>query len=265
MPVHDAYARVTPYELMLPELTFADQRFPLIEEEAKERMADLSDPERFALLSEAGAVLRKVRGEEDDPQLIYQLGVLLFHAFHFWKEGLPFYQLTTGVGRYLATSGPESGAWAPSLPGRAGYVQFPQHLFWVPGGEDVTPESLDGFFWSAPERENLSLLIAMGIRRDRPGLSVIPLPTLPLSAAGEWAAMTVRPDGGDFRSSLPGAEIENLYSLEAGAEAVKLAMRVFWYLDVFPASVAEGTRGPDDGDGPQSSRLDSRRIVLRKG
>ena len=77
--------------------------------------------------------------------------------------------------------------------------------------------------------------------------------------------MQVRPEGNDFQSSLPGAELENLYALEAGAEAVKLAMRVFWYLDVFPASVAEGIQGPEEGDGPRPSSLGSRRIVLREG
>ena len=46
MPIHDAYARVTPYELLLPEEGFADERFPLIQEEAEERKADLTDPER---------------------------------------------------------------------------------------------------------------------------------------------------------------------------------------------------------------------------
>ena len=265
MPIHDAYARITPYELLLPEEGFADEYFPLIGEEAKEREAGLSDSERFALLSEAGAVLRKIRGEEDDPQLIHQYGILLFHAFHFWREGQPFFQLETGVVRYLVETGPKSGDWAPSLPGPAGYVQLPQHLFWVSGGEDAPPESLDGFFWSAPDGERLSLLVVMGIRKDRPGLSVVPLPTLPLSAAGEWAAMQVRPEGEDFQSFLPGAELENLYALEAGAEAVKLAMRVFWYLDVFPASVADGILGPGEGNGPQPSRLDSRRIVLKGG
>ena len=263
MPVHDSYARITPYELLLPEEGFADERFPLIGEEAEKRKANISDPERFALLSEAGAVLRKIRGEEDDPHLIHQYGILLFHAFHFWQEGQPFFQLETGVVRYLVEVGPKSGDWAPSLPGPAGYVQLPQHLFWAPGGEDAAPESLDGFFWSAVDGEGLSLLVVMGIRTDRPGLSVIPLPALPLSAAGEWAAMQVRPEGKDFHSSLPGAELEHLYAIEAGAEAVKLAMRVFWYLDVFPGSVAEGVRGPGEGDGPQPSRLESRRIVLR--
>ncbi len=105
----------------------------------------------------------------------------------------------------------------------------------------------------------------MGIRKDRPGLSVVPLPSLPVAAAGEWASMQVRPEGKDFRSSLPGAELENLYSVEAGAEAVKLALRVFWYLDSFPASVADGAGGPPDGDGPRPSALTSRRIVLGEG
>ena len=265
MPIHDAYARITPYELLLPEEGFEEERFPLIGEEAKKRQADISDPERFALLSEVGAVLRDIRGETDAPQLIQQYGILLFHAFHFWQEGLLFFQLETGVVRYLVEVGPKSGEWAPSLPAAAGYVQLPQHLFWVPGGRDAPPESLDGFFWSMPDGEMLSLLVVMGIRKDRPGLSVVPLPALPFLAAGEWASMQARPEGKDFRSSLPGAELENLYSLEAGAEAVKLAMRVFWYLDVFPGSVADGLRGPAEGNGPQPSRMESRRIVLREG
>jgi len=225
-------------------------------------MADLSDPERFVLLSEVGATLRLIQGEDDPPELIQQHGVLLFHAYHFWKEGQPFYQLETGVVRYLVETGPGLEEWTPSLPGAAGYLQLPQHLFWVPGGEDTPPESLDGFFWSAPDGENVSLLLTMGMRWDRPGLSVVPLPTLPLTAAGEWAAMAVRPDGQDFQSSLPGSELENLYAVEAGAEAVKLAMRVFWYLDTFPGSVADGIRGPEEGGGPRPSSLDSRRVVL---
>jgi len=264
MPIHDAYARVTPFELLLPEEGFGDERFPLIQEEAEERKADLTDPEGFALLSQVGVILRVLRGEDDDPSLIHQFGALLFHAFHFWREGHPFLQLETGVVRYLTQVGPKTGKWSPSLPGPAGYIQLPQHLVWIPGGEGTPPESLDGFFWSAPDGENLSLLIAMGIRKDRPGLSVVPLPTLPLTAAGEWAALQVRPDGGDFQSSLPGSDLENLYAVEAGAEAVKMIMRVFWYLDVFPGCVAKGIQGSEADEGPPVSTLGYRRIVLRE-
>lgn len=264
MPIHDEYARVTPYELLLPEEGFADERFPLIEEEAKERKTSLDDPESFALLSQVGAILRTIRGEEDDPRLIHQFGILLFHAYHFWKAGLPFLQLETGVVRYLVEGGPGSGGWSASSPGPAGYCQLPQHLVWVSGGEDSPPESIDGFFWSLPDGKSLALLIVMGIRKDRPGLSVVPLPALPLSAAGEWAVLNVREEGDDFHCSLPGADLEGLYAVEAGAEAVKLIMRVFWYLDVFPGSVGEGVVGDPGEDGPQPSALDSRKVVLRE-
>jgi hypothetical protein len=269
VPIHDRYARVTPYELLLPEESFADERFPFIRKEAEERGggAALLQPEQFALLSEAGAVLMALRGEGEDPRLITQHGALLFHAFHFWQGGCPLFLLTSAAARYVVESGPEEGKWSPSLPGPAGYVQLPQHLFWIPGGDGTPPESLDGFFWSAPDPQQISLLVVMGIRKDRPGLSVVPLPILPLSAAGVWASVQVRPQGKDFQSSLPGAELEHLHALEAGAEAVKLAMRVFWYLDTFPGSVEEGEKG-DVGpaaQGPQPSALEHRRIVLRRG
>ncbi len=262
MPIHDAYARLTPYELFLPGEGFADERFPLIRKEAETRGAGLNDPDGFGLLSEAGAVLREIRGEEDDPHLISQFGALLFHAFHFWKEGYPLLFLETGVMRYLAETGPPEGTWTPVFPGRAGYVQLPHHLVWAPGGEGSPPESLDGFFWSAPDGESLSLMVVMGMRKDRPGLAVVPLPPLPFASAGEWASMQVRPEGNDFSSSLPGAELERLYAMEAGAEALKLAMRVFWYMEAFPGSVADpGTPGVEE-DGPRPTRLPYRRIVL---
>ncbi len=265
MPIHDAYARLTPFELFLPEAGFARERFPAIQKEAESRGAALNDPDGFGLLGEAGAVLREIRGEGDDPLRIQQFGALLFHAFHFWKEGCSLFLLETGVMRYLADTGPGEGRWEPSLPGRGGYVQLPQHLVWAPGGEGSPPESLDGFFWSAPGGGDLSLLLVMGMRKDRPGLAVVPLPTLPLTAAGGWASLQVRPEGTDFSSHLPGAEWEGLYALEAGAEVVKLAMRVFWYLDSFPGCVAEGM-GPGEGEaeGPRPSALAHRRIVLRE-
>jgi hypothetical protein len=245
VPIHDRYARVTPFELLMPEEDFADERFPFIRKEAEERGGGalgsaLASPEQFVLLSEVGAVLRAVRGEEEDPHLIQHHGALLFHAFHSWEVGCPLFLLTAPVARYVVDSGPGEGKWSPSLPGPAGYVQLPQHLFWIPGSEGTPPESLDGFFWSAPDPGQVSLLVVMGIRKDRPGLSVVPLPTLPLAAAGAWASLQVRPKGKDFRSSLPGAELEHLYALEAGGEAVKLAMRVFWYLDTHPGSVERG-------------------------
>jgi hypothetical protein len=270
MPIHDAYARVTPFELTLPSRGFADERFPLIEKEAETRGLAVSDPGTFALLSEAGLVLREIRGEEESPQLIRQHGALLFHCFHFWRLDRPLFFLDTEVVRYVVASGPEEGEWAPRLPASAGYVQLPQYLMWAPGGENAVPESLDGFFWSYPSEEAFSVLVVMGLRRDRPGITVVSLPTLPLSAAGPWVSVNVRPEGSDFSSSLPGAEMDGLYSLEAGAEALKLAMRVFWYVDSRPGSLSQADPPGGDADpkptaDPEPTTLPYCRVVLEVG
>jgi hypothetical protein len=265
MPIHDEYARVTPFELLMPNEEFPRERFPLIRQEAEGRGGSVDTPEAFLLLSETALALREIRGDDDPTEAVTQHGALLFQAFHFWEAGQPLYFLDTDLVRYLVDTGPGEAEWEPSLPGRGGYVQFPHHLVWASRAEGEPPESLDGIFWSSPEGENVTLLIVMGMRKDRPGLAVVPLPTLPMEVAAAWASMAVRTDGEDFRSSLPGAELEELYSIEAGGEAVKLAMRVFWYLDVFPQAVTEGAGtadgGPQEG-GPRASSLPYRRVTL---
>jgi len=287
MPVHDVYARVTPFELLLPDEEFAGRWFPLIREEAEEKGGSLDTPESFILLSQAAMALREIRGEEDGPDLIQQHGALLYHAFHFWEAGEPLYFVETGAARFLVEHEPQAEEWVPPVPETAGYIQLPQHLFWSAGEEGDVPESLDGIFWAVPDHENITVLVAMGIRKDRPGLAVVPLPTLPVSAAAPWATMKVRPDGDDFRSLLPGAELEGLYSVAAGGEALKLVMRTFWFLDAFPERVEEmdgGTREggepgapqegdgepageaesdpPSSADGPEASRLSYRRLGM---
>lgn len=263
MPVHDAYARVTPFELLLPDEEFVGKWFPLIREEAEARGGDLTTPESFVLLSQVALALREVRGEEDAPELVQQHGALLFQAFHFWENGEPLYLLDTETARYLVDNGPEED-WEPGLPGNAGYIQLPHHLFWSAGEEDDVPESLDGIFWAAPDEERVTLLVVMGMRKDRPGLAVVPLPTLPLSAAAQWASMPVRSEGDDFQSSMPGAELEGLHSVASGGEVLKLAMRAFWYLGSFPDLVTAGQEGSQpSAEGPEPSRLPHRRIVRK--
>jgi hypothetical protein len=68
----------------------------------------------------------------------------------------------------------------------------------------------------------------------------------------------------DFSSNLPGAEIEGLYSLEAGAEALKLAMRVFWYVDSRPGGLSWADPSGADAD-PEPSALPYRRVMLVTG
>jgi hypothetical protein len=291
MAIHDAYARFTPYELSIPGRDFADEHFPRIADEGEARDSDLSDPDAFVMLSAAGAALREIRGEEDDPALIEQYGALLFHGFHFWRSGEPLYLLETGVARYLVESEPDAAGWTPSVPSAGGYVQLPWHLFWAHSEDESPPEPLDGFFWTRTPDGTLTLLAAMGMREDRPGLGVIPLPPLPMEEVGEWISERARdPEwdagdagdergadgetdsageaaGADFRSLLPGGEIDRLYSVVTAGEIVKLAALVLWYLEAFGDAVGPEERTARDpgSDGPLASALTFRRVRLGDG
>jgi hypothetical protein len=135
---------------------------------------------------------------------------------------------------------------------------------------------VDGFFWTAATDGTLHLLLAVGIREGRPGLAVVPVAEAPLSEAASWLAARVRAEGEDFRTTLPGGELEGLYSLTAAGEALKLAARLFAYEHAVPAAV-EKHMPPSDGHdgaerhaegegadgGPEPSRLPYRKVVLR--
>lgn len=67
MAVHDSYARLTPYELLLPGPDFADERFPAIEAEAGTRGTDLHNPAAFAMSGAVQGILAELRPDGDGP------------------------------------------------------------------------------------------------------------------------------------------------------------------------------------------------------
>lgn len=247
MPIHDTYARVTPWELSFPDEAFAVERFRAIEEEAAARGSDLGDPGELVMLMSSGQALRDLRGPEEDPERIQEHGALLYHAYHFWRNDRPLYLLAGATARYLVEEvDGAGGGWRPAVPRAAAYVQLPQHLFWVPGDPGEAPESADGFFWTE-SRGRLSVMLVMGVREDRPGFSVVPVPPLPLEEAAVWAGAQAREDGPDFASSLPGAELEGLYELRTAGEVLKLVARLLRHM--------EGTHGPGGPGGGGAARV----------
>lgn len=269
MSLHDAFARLTPYELSFPDMGFARAHFDAIRLEAEARQVDVRDPSAFIMLASAGQALREIRGAEDDPALIRQYGLLLYHAFHFCEEGEPLYLIETGALRDLLDKDPETLAWKPSLGAAAGdaagYAQLPQHLVWVRSDADAPPESLDGFFWTRSGDDHFGLLLALGMRGERPGLSVVALSDLPLSDAGEWSRSQMRGEGDDLSSSIPGSELEGLYELRSAGEALKLAARVLWRLECGPGGAPGVSPGESGGGPPQASDLAFRRIGCPQG
>lgn len=242
MSLHDAYARVTPYELLFRDRGNADALVAAVEEEEAGRGADPGDPHAFVTMGAVGAFVRELEGPDAPPGSIHHYGALVFHGFHFTRADCPLFVLSTHVARYLVDGAPEGGAVPPPAP--AGYLQLPQHLFWAEAGSDV-PESVDGIFWSVSAAGLLHSLMVTGLRSDRPGLGVIPMPEAPLNEADSWLDADVRGDGTDFVSVMPGSDLDRLYSFTAAGETLKLLARFFAYLRAVPGGLERVEPDPD--------------------
>jgi hypothetical protein len=262
MSLHDEYARLTPVELAFGDrdrmTSFADE----VDREVGGRGGDASDPNRFILL---GAVSRTVRGiqrEGADPSAVHSYGALAYQSYHFLRADCPLYLLTTRAARYLV-DGPPDGP--PEAPKEAGYLQLPQHLFWLGHGSEGTPESVDGVFWVRTPAGVLHTLLATGLRPDRVGLSVVPMPDAPAADAADWMSASVREGGSDFSSALPGAELDALYAVESAGEVLKLLARFFAYIASVPKAAvrreAALSSTPTTG-GPKPSVLPFTRVDL---
>lgn len=262
MPLHDAYARQTPYELLFPTPEAAAEVMDAIQAEADTGGLDPGDLADFMNIRAAADHLRALRPDDVGGEAIHRYAVLLQQAFFFHRTGRGVFFASTGVVRYVVAGAP--GGHQPELPQDAGYLQLPQHLVWM-GAAPATPESVDGAFWRVDAGRQLHLLLVTGVRGDRPGLAVVPLPPVPWDDAGLWLESTIRPDGSDFATELPGGELEGLYSLTSAGEPLKLFAGIWAYAAAFPRAVNAGPiPAPDDvAEGaPRPSRLPHTRISL---
>lgn len=243
----DANDRQDPYTLVFGAESMDERLFPPIAEEAEARDQPLDEPDRFLFLSSVGKLLQAIAGsepyeqdamaEEDRKEALRQYGRLLFHAFHFWRERQTRVDLEEDRVRWLLEEVTSVGDWRLRPPARAGYLRLPRNLVWASPAPDLQPEPVDGFFWMFAEPDDaparLHVLLALGVRPDRAGFSVVPA-TGVLDDEPHWAAIDARPDGTDFETTLPGGELDELYSIGTAAEVLKLASLAFWELD--PAS-----------------------------
>ena len=229
MAVHDEYARLTPYELLLPEPDFADRRFPAIGDEAVQQGVDAGNPAAFVMLGAVQGTLAELRDEDAPAESVHDHGGVLYFAYHLWRTAGALVLAQQKTLRALVPGDAEresarrKSLWPNELAGSAGYVQLPQHLVWIEEARNGPPESVDGFFWFGDARGALHLALVAGMRGDRPGFAVVPVPPQPLDALPAWATGPAREAGGDFETSLPGAELDGLLGIRTPAEVFKLA------------------------------------------
>jgi hypothetical protein len=248
-------AHPSPYDLVFGAESIDDRLFPPIKGEAEARGVSLEDPERFVFLTGVGRLLQAIAGGEGDAEgegpgkgggagegsregrgeAFRQHGRLLFHAFHFWRAGKVEVELDEALVRRLLDDDEPGGDRALATPAVAGYLRLPRNLIWAAPAPGERPEPADGFFWtfyppSEAAPRALHLLMALGVRPDRPGFSVVTA-TGEVGAYPHWADVDARPGVTDFATTLPGGELDRLYSVETTAELLKLASRCFIALD----------------------------------
>lgn len=284
MPAHDAYLRLTPYERLLPDPDFATSAFEGIRDDMARHPEAADDPGAFALLEGSRRALAELRDPEsggEDHGATHAL--LLFHAFHLHGAGRRHLLVSVPVSRWAvegaqdrepAGSGdvaggpsvedpadqPEEGHRASPGDGlpQAAYVQLPQHLFWFRDEDEGRPMSLDGFFWTV-RGETVYVLGVGGLQGPAgEGFRVLPLPGVPRADAPVWLKETMRESGEDFRSDMPGADLEGLYELRTAGELLKLAARIDRFVSRFgddrSAAGSSDESGENGGELPSSPR-----------
>jgi len=259
MSLHDAYARATPFEVAFPDPDGLSALAVAVAEETAARGVDPAGLGAFVTLGAVGAFVNEIRAHDDDPTAVHRYAALVYHALHFQREACPVYVLDAALARYLVESEP---AGEPRTPTRSGYLQLPQHMFWVGASvEGGSPESLDGFFWTVAA-DALHTLAVVGLRPGRPGFSVLPLPEAPLGDAEEWVSARGRTEGEDFRSDLPGRDLDGLYGVETAGEVLKLLARFFAYVDAVPEATLDHGAADGEAGGPAPSGLPYSRVAL---
>lgn len=192
-----------------------------------------ADPERFAFLASVSDAVRVMLPLDAEPAARDELRTVLFHAWAFWRAGRRTYRLEPAVARFLVEALPALGGWTLRLPQPALYLQLPPNLFWATTGAGAKPEPLDGIWVTAAEpARRLFALLVLGLRRDRPGFSVIRVEAaVPPDGPAAWIRAPARTGGRDFATTLPGGDLGGLYSVVTPAESLKLVAAALWYLD----------------------------------
>ncbi len=228
-------ARLTPWTLVFGDARFDAELFPALDAEAAARGSATSF-DAFLTLPAAAPLLNALSAEPGSPvpetlpdaATMRSFGPLVWHAWHFWRQGRRTWAFDADQTRALLQ--PRGGAvpTAPAPP-PAGYAQIERNRVWTRIDAASHAEPLDGFFWvreasdpGAPEP--LSLLFVLGLRPERPGVSVIGL-RAPAGFDDAQDDAPAREDGPDFGNILPGGELDGLHGMVTAAEAVKLASR----------------------------------------
>ncbi|MEP6692697.1 MAG: hypothetical protein ABJD07_16180, partial [Gemmatimonadaceae bacterium] len=229
-------ARVTPYELILEPLEAS--AFPAIRDEAERRGTDARRRDQFLMLGSVGGTLQDIAADDAPAEAIDEYAELVFQGYQFWTFGRRLYVLDGEVTDELLAPELSMAGWQLAAP-PACYLQFPHQRIWARLSAEAPFEPVDGCFVFVDETEpapesgaHLRALLLLGVRDDRPGLSLVSYRTdLHPSSAPAHAEKPWRADGVAFANVIPGGERMRYRTITTTSELEALVLRVLWYLD----------------------------------
>ncbi|NIM49222.1 MAG: hypothetical protein GTN62_04680 [Gemmatimonadales bacterium] len=211
--------RLDPFDYAFAQL--AETRFAKIREETSEAPRHTTDRARFAALPSVQHILADVEAPdviEANPTAADEYLSALYVAYRFWDAGCPVFTVARkGLEEALAS---ERTGSAPSVPGGACYLRFPERWCWAQIGPAEPHEPLDGLFLAAsPDNREITIVAVLGLRSDRPGFSQVTVTAAPEDfAAARQEARTPL-----FAPVLDGGEAAGLKSVVTTAEVLQLA------------------------------------------
>lgn len=235
-------ARLTPYELILEPLE--SSVFPAIRTEAEQRGKDARRRDQFLLLGTVATALGDMMAEDAPSEAVDEYGELLYQAFQFWSFGRRMYFFGSEVTEHLTVREYAMDGWILAAP-PACYVQFPHQRFWARVGAEEPFEPADGCFVvvddTAPAPQagaHLRVQLVLGVRTDRPGVSLMSYRTdLDPYSVSRLARTPWREGGDPYSNAIPGGERKGYLTLATTSELEALVLRSFHYLDTHPLSL----------------------------
>jgi hypothetical protein len=214
-----ASPRPTPFDFVFGSL--AAERFPAVQAAFESSGAAPRDRDAFLMTREVIQLIHELRPDDGSGGEIEELAAFVHHAWLFWLAGTPALAIEpSAFDELLRTSGATTTAAAPPP---EFYVQFPERRLWAEIAPGSAPEPVDGCFLGREPDGSLTVLAALGMRPDRPGLSVS-------EVQGPRTAALARVDGSPLFSALmPGGSPAGLASLAGGEELLELGWRA-WIL-----------------------------------
>ncbi len=221
---------MTPYDSIFAREEFETDIFPRITADATEHAMDTWSVDAFLQLPATGALLEKLSppgAGEASP--ITGVASLAFHGYHFWRGNRTTYAINEpGLRALLDPAYEPIGTWPLAGLVASAYVALPANLLWAQT-DAGTPEAMHGFFYAIPPSPSdgrVDVLVALGVRPDRPAFTAIDLTVpLPAPAPGHFGDIQARESGDDFANILPGGELRGLFAVTNAGEVLKFVSR----------------------------------------